>query len=134
MSGGVTKMYSITKWFGFESSHVLYGLPEGHKCGRLPSHGHSYRVAVTLKSQNLLSNGFVVDYADFDFFKKYIDDEIDHRFLNEVLPIQPSAENLAKYFFDWIYLELQELNLNPEFLYSVTVKETLKTEAVYSKS
>jgi 6-pyruvoyltetrahydropterin/6-carboxytetrahydropterin synthase len=118
-------MYKITKSFSFDASHQLMSLPEGHKCKRL--HGHTYEVIVELWSAKVNEHGFVIDFGDLDDIKKYIDRTLDHRHLNDVLPVSPSAENIAKYLFEqW----------QPGYagmLRSVTVKETPKTSATYFK-
>ena len=113
-------MYTITKEFSFDASHQLDGLPEGHKCSRL--HGHSYRVEVELQSDTLNEAGFVVDYGDLKPFKEYIDSTFDHRHLNDVLPFQTSAENIAKHLLDWCK------QLWPQTV-AVRVSETPKTWA-----
>jgi len=117
-------VYTISKMFAFEASHVLHGLPEGHKCGRLPSHGHSYRVEVTLESEELNDVGFVVDYGELKQFGDYIDNEIDHHFLNDLFDFQTSAENLAKHFYEWCVEKWPQVR-------SVRVSETQKTWAEY---
>ena len=92
-------MYQTTKQFSFSASHVLSGLPEGHQCGRL--HGHNYLVEVELEALELNGVGFIRDYGDLKPFQRLIDEQFDHRHLNDVLPGQPSAENMAKYFYLW---------------------------------
>jgi 6-pyruvoyltetrahydropterin/6-carboxytetrahydropterin synthase len=115
-------MYRIRKEFHFSASHVLEGLPVGHPCGRL--HGHNYVVTVELASEELDFVGFVVDYGELKEFKRYIDQEIDHRNLNTVLPGQPSAENLARHFYNFCR------DRWPETV-AVSVSETPKTWAEY---
>ncbi len=68
--------FLITKEFKFEAAHRLHGHP---KCGRL--HGHSYSVQVTLQREELGSDGMVQDYGDLAPIKKYIDENLDHRYL-----------------------------------------------------
>lgn len=95
-------MYSISKDFTFAASHVLEGLPEGHKCGRV--HGHNYLVRVALEAPVLDDVGFVLDYTDLGALGEQLDANLDHRHLNDVLPPEvgnPTAENLARWLFDW---------------------------------
>lgn len=115
-------MYQIQKTFSFSASHVLMGLPDGHPCGR--THGHNYVVEVILESGDLDPVGFVVDYGELRVIKQYIDDVLDHRHLNEVLPVQPSAENIARHIYD---------RFKPVFpqLAEVRISETPKTWATY---
>lgn len=90
----------LTKEFRFEASHHLPQVPKDHKCHRL--HGHSYRVELILVSTFLDDRGFAggVDYADLDEFGNYIDENLDHRNLNEVLGDEnTTAERIAHYLF-----------------------------------
>jgi 6-pyruvoyltetrahydropterin/6-carboxytetrahydropterin synthase len=121
-------MYIISKEFAFEASHVLLDMPEGHKCGRM--HGHSYRVVVVLASEQLDEYGFVADYGDLDPLKKYIDNFLDHRNLNDVLDMhQPTAEKIAEHLFDFC-----EEIWGSDFVQEVRVSETAKTWAIFRKN
>lgn len=115
-------MYKISKQFAFSASHILEGLPENHPCSRL--HGHNYIITLHLKSTVLNAAGFVRDYRELDKIKKYIDDTLDHRHLNDILLFNPTAENMAKYLFDLFKADIPEL-------YAVEVSETPKTTAIY---
>lgn len=92
-------MFTISKRFEFSASHQLEGLPEGHPCSRV--HGHNYAVEVVLQSEILDDTGFVVDFKDLKPLKTYLDDALDHRHLNDVLPVQTSSEQIAKHLYDW---------------------------------
>lgn len=92
-------MYRIGKRFTFEASHVLSGLPDGHKCTRL--HGHGYTVEVEVAADALTGPGWVTDFGDLAPFGRYLDEHFDHRHLNDVLEDQPTSENLAAHFFTW---------------------------------
>lgn len=114
-------MYTITKEFQFSASHQLDHLPEEHPCSRL--HGHNYIVIVEL-FDDVLNDGFVVDYNDLWEFRAYLDGHFDHRHLNDVVPFYPTAELLAQHFYDWCHKAW------PQCI-AVTVKETPKTSARY---
>jgi 6-pyruvoyltetrahydropterin/6-carboxytetrahydropterin synthase len=79
--------YTIGKEFSFAASHHLDHLPPDHKCARL--HGHTYTVQVLLASEELDQAGFVTDYANLGPLRRYLDAELDHRHLNDVLAFQP---------------------------------------------
>lgn len=115
-------MFKISKEFHFSASHRLDHLPEEHPCHRL--HGHNYIIIIELYSPTLNKIGFVKDYRELDFIKKWIDDNLDHRHLNDIFPVAPTAEYMAEYLYK------QFKNILPE-LYSIGVKETEKTIAVY---
>ncbi|MDD3517434.1 MAG: 6-pyruvoyl tetrahydropterin synthase family protein [Chromatiales bacterium] len=115
-------MFTIAKQFHFSASHILEGLPEGHKCGRL--HGHNYVVELVLAAQELDRHGFVVDYGDLDAFKRIIDEEFDHRHLNDVMEGPTTAENIA------CQLYLRAKALWPQVV-TVRVSESPRTWAEY---
>jgi 6-pyruvoyltetrahydropterin/6-carboxytetrahydropterin synthase len=99
-------VFTITRLFEFNASHLLTGLRPDHKCGRL--HGHNYAVELSLEAGELDEGGFVVEFGDLDPFGAFLDATLDHRHLNEVLPFQPSSEMLARYLFEWCVTHLPE--------------------------
>lgn len=115
-------MYKISKQFAFSASHILEGLQQDHPCAHL--HGHNYVIIVHLKGQLLNEVGFVKDYRELDIIKKYIDNTLDHRHLNDIFPFNPTAENIAKYLYDTFKKDVPEI-------YAVEVCETPKTSAIY---
>ena len=116
-------MFRITKEFHFSASHQLTELPADHQCARL--HGHNYIVEVELSSADLNEHGFVRDYHELAPLKRYIDDELDHRHLNDVLGHnRVTAEFLARHLYDWCQTRWQEVT-------AVRVSETPKTWAEY---
>ncbi len=118
-------MLTIAKEFSFSASHVLHELPENHPCGRM--HGHNYIVIVELgaPSDQLNKAGFVRDFGELNAVKKWIDDKIDHRHLNDVLgEVNPSAEHIAQWIFRHWKESLPELT-------AVRVSETPRTWAEY---
>jgi 6-pyruvoyltetrahydropterin/6-carboxytetrahydropterin synthase len=94
-------MFYIGKTFTFDASHRLDHLPDDHKCSRL--HGHTYRVEVGLSARSVAApEGWVYDYGDLKAFKEWIDNNLDHRHLNDFMlqefgepQIPSTAENLA---------------------------------------
>lgn len=97
-------MYRVSKRFGFSASHVLEGLGDDHPCSRL--HGHNYEVEVIAGSESLDERGFVVDFFELGGVKRLIEEQLDHRHLNDVLEGQPSAEVLARFIHDWCQANL----------------------------
>lgn len=90
-------MMSISKTFEFSASHLLEGLPSTHKCSRL--HGHSYQVRIECEG-TVDGVGFVIDYSELDWVRQLIKETLDHRHLNDVLPVNPTAENIAAWLWD----------------------------------
>ncbi len=116
-------MFRVTKEFTFSASHQLFGLASDHPCTRL--HGHNYVVEIELSSMDLDSHGFVRDYRELKAFKLYIDEDVDHRHLNEIFGNDfVTAEYLAKQFYDWCKGRWSEVT-------AVRVSETPKTWAEY---
>jgi 6-pyruvoyltetrahydropterin/6-carboxytetrahydropterin synthase len=91
--------FTIARRFSFAAAHHLVGLPPGHKCAW--AHGHTYAVEIRLVGTVLDDAGFLADFAGLDPLKDYLGAELDHRDLNEVLPVQPSCENIARYLYCW---------------------------------
>lgn len=140
-------MFRISKRFDFSASHILAGLPEGHQCGRM--HGHNYTFEVELESLTLDPTGFVLDYGELKPVKEFIDLNLDHRHLNDVVDFQPSAENIAQWFHAICqgllgaaivakgrraYFEGQDPDPVATHVSAIRVYETPKTCAEYRKS
>ncbi len=115
-------MYTISKQFSFSASHILDHLPEEHPCARL--HGHNYVVEVVLESSELNADGFVKDYGDLEPLKSFIDEKLDHQHLNDVMDGPTSAENIARFLYEFAR------GLWPEVA-AVRVSETPRTWAEY---
>ena len=115
-------MFKISKQFTFSASHVLDMLPATHQCARL--HGHNYIVEVVLEAEELNEVGFVKDYLALSELKTYIDDELDHRHLNDVFDFPTTAENIALYLYNWAHEKWPQV-------VAMRVSETPKTWAEY---
>lgn len=82
-------MYYIKKTLEISASHRL-SLSYDSKCSNL--HGHNWIITVYCRSQKLNDDGMVTDFTEI---KQRIHDVLDHANLNEVLPFNPTAENIA---------------------------------------
>jgi 6-pyruvoyltetrahydropterin/6-carboxytetrahydropterin synthase len=89
-------------------------------------HGHSYRAEVVLESRELNADGFVRDYGELDPLKRFIEERLDHRHLEDELPegMVSSAENLARFLYEFAAERWPEVA-------AVRVSETPKTWAEY---
>jgi 6-pyruvoyltetrahydropterin/6-carboxytetrahydropterin synthase len=119
--------FSITKDFHFAAAHQLQSLAPDHKCARL--HGHNYHVELHLTADELTGPGFVTDFGDLAPFGRFLEEKLDHRFLNEVLPCEPTSELLARYLAEWF-----TANLEPQIpgrLTAVCVSETPTSRATF---
>jgi len=70
-------------------SHQL-SLSYESKCSRL--HGHNWTITVFLASAKLNADGMVVD---FKHIKESVHGYLDHTNFNDLLPCNPTAENIA---------------------------------------
>ena len=116
-------MYRIAKCFDFAASHSL-DLPGGHPCSRL--HGHNYSVEIILHAEELDGQGMVLDYGALSPFREVVNG-LDHQHLNDVLSIEPTAENIARWLFE------QAAELWGSLVLAVRVSETGKTWAEYAR-
>lgn len=94
-------MYEVTVEETFAAGHALRNYHG--KCENL--HGHNYRIQVTLQGLELDSIGLLVDFIEVKKVMQTVVNRLDHQFLNELPPfdqLNPSAENIAKYFYDQI--------------------------------
>lgn len=89
-------MYYVTKKMEIAGSHRL-SLSYESKCENL--HGHNWIVKVFCKSEELNSDGMVVD---FKHIKEKIHSKLDHGNFNELLPFNPTAENIAKWICEQV--------------------------------
>ena len=90
-------MFRICRVFHFSASHQLRDLAEGHPCGRV--HGHNWTVEIILEGEQVDSRGFLRDFGDLEPIRRAIEEEFEHRHLNDVLPINPTSENVAHWLF-----------------------------------
>ncbi|MBY8842064.1 6-carboxytetrahydropterin synthase [Streptomyces sp. SP2-10] len=117
--------FTIGKKFAFEAGHRLPRLPHEHKCSR--QHGHSYEVEVILTASALEDPGFVTDFGALTPFKSFLDTELDHHNLHEILPFEPTSERLAQFLAGWFVQNLQ--SEIPGRLVAVLVRETASSWA-----
>jgi GTP cyclohydrolase IB len=116
----------ITKRFRFEAAHQLPAVPDGHKCSRL--HGHTYEVWVHVTGPISSEFGWIADFGDIKAAWKPLDEQLDHRFLNDIPGLEnPTAEVLAA----WICHRLSAAELGAGRVLAVEVAETPDSRALY---
>jgi 6-pyruvoyltetrahydropterin/6-carboxytetrahydropterin synthase len=125
-------MFEVTVEAGFSSGHYLRNY-QG-KCEN--PHGHNYRVLVTLAGAELDQAGLLLDFKILKTLLKPVVEYLDHQMINDLAPfteINPSAENLARYFYDQTSRQLQALTSGRVSVKDCTVFETDTSFARYYK-
>jgi len=123
-------MFEVTVEDTFAAGHALRGYRG--KCEN--PHGHNYKVRVTLEGEKLDDIGLLYDFKDLKLVMGDIIDRLDHQFLNDIEPFQqlnPSAENLARYFYQTTNSKLRSATDGHVRVKHVTVWETDTTTATY---
>jgi 6-pyruvoyltetrahydropterin/6-carboxytetrahydropterin synthase len=123
-------MFEVTVEDTFAAGHALRGYRG--KCEN--PHGHNYRIKVTLAGEKLDQIGLLFDFKDLKQVMGEVIDRLDHQFLNDIEPfteLNPSAENLAKYFYDEANQKLHSTTNGRVRVKDVTVWETDTTTARY---
>ncbi len=137
-------MYYLTAKAAFDSAHFL--LNHKGKCANI--HGHRWTVVAKIKGESLIESGeakgMILDFADFKKALRALAEELDHQFLVEkdslkpstiealagenfsliTLDFRPTAENMAKYFYEKLKAEHLPIHL-------VEVYETPDNCAIY---
>lgn len=91
-------LVEVTRVFTFDAAHYLEDYVG--RCGSL--HGHTYRLELTVKGERD-HRGIVVDFEDLKKVvgEVFLEPRLDHRFLNDTLPCNTTAENMVVWFFDY---------------------------------
>ena len=133
-------MYTVSARAHFDAAHFLAGYPG--KCANL--HGHRWTVVAEVRSETLNAGSMVIDFKDLKAPMQALADEWAHALLMEegtlkpatrtalneegfrivMLPCRPTAENLARLFFE----RLQGAGVSVS---RVKVYETPDTYAAY---
>ena len=113
--------FQIWKTFEFEAAHRLPRVISGHKCSKM--HGHSYRVTLWCRGVLDEEMEWVLDYAEIRAAWMTVDEELDHKCLNDVRGLEnPTAENLCL----WL---LRRLRPRLAALSKIQVQETADSGA-----
>ena len=122
-------MHEVSIEMEFSSAHALRGYRG--KCEN--THGHNYKVEIHVIGNRLDSIGLLVDFRDLKAATKRVVDYLDHKNINDLPPfdveLNPSAENLAMYFF---YEVGRDVNNDRVRVDRVRVWETSTCSATFS--
>ena len=123
------KMFVLKIVTDFASAHSLRNYPGD--CARL--HGHNWQVEVSVCSNVLDDNGIAIDFREIKKQTKLVIKRLDHQYLNEIKPfdvLNPTAENIAKYFFDEVGLLINNEGIKVK---EVLIWETPRSAVTYSE-
>ena len=123
-------MFEVTVEAGFSSGHYLRNYRG--KCEN--PHGHNYRVFVTLVGKELDGAGLLLDFKLLKQVMRPVVDRLDHQMFNDLEPfttVNPSAENLARYFYEETAKQLDEMTSGRVKVKDCTLYETDTSFARY---
>ena len=123
-------MFEVTVEAGFSSGHYLRNYRG--KCEN--PHGHNYRVFVTLVGKELDETGLLLDFKLLKQVLRPVVDYLDHQMINDLPPfteLNPSAENLARYFYQRTADQLHEMTQGRVTIKDATIYETDTSFARY---
>jgi len=109
-------MYYVKKTMEISAAHRLT-LDYESKCSRL--HGHNWTITIWCRAKELDANGMV---TDFTLIRRKVKGLLDHQVLNDIVPFNPTAENIARWLCDQV----------PN-CYKVEVQESCGNMACYEK-
>ncbi len=109
-------MYYVQKTIEISAAHNLE-LSYESKCEAL--HGHNWIIVVYCRAMELNRDGMV---TDFTHIKRVVKDTFDHQYINDILDVNPSAENIARWICDHV-----------ENCYKVSVQESEGNIAIYAR-
>lgn len=119
-------MFEVSVTQTFAAAHALRGYKG--KCEN--THGHNYRVELTVAGEKLDSIGLLADFVDIKHAMQEVISRLDHVHLNETPPfdeLNPSAENIAWYIAE----EVQKFLGEAGAISAVKVWETDNCVATY---
>jgi 6-pyruvoyltetrahydropterin/6-carboxytetrahydropterin synthase len=123
-------MFEVTVEETFAAGHALRGYRG--KCEN--PHGHNYKVQITLAGETLDNIGLLYDFKDLKAAMGEVVDRLDHQYLNDIVPFKeqnPSAENMARYFYQECTAKLKAAAADRIRVKQVKIWETDTTTATY---
>ena len=84
-------------------------------------------------SQVLDDSGIAIDFREIKRQTKLVVKRLDHQYLNDIKPfdvLNPTAENIAKYFFEEINILINNQDVKVK---EVTIWETPRSAVTYSE-
>jgi 6-pyruvoyltetrahydropterin/6-carboxytetrahydropterin synthase len=132
---------TVTVKVYFEAAHRLHNPAQPDewnarvfgKCNNPHGHGHNYVIEASVRGEVDPDSGYLIDMKDLKtVLDQTVVKDVDHRHLNIEVPwlagINPTAENLARVFYERVEPELPK----GVELASLTVHETERNSATYT--
>lgn len=94
-------MLKVTKRMEIAGSHEL-DLPYASACCNV--HGHNWIVDVEISADTANASGMLMD---FKHIKIEVHRKLDHKHINDILDVNPTAENIACWIRDEITMAIQ---------------------------
>jgi 6-pyruvoyltetrahydropterin/6-carboxytetrahydropterin synthase len=125
----VAACYTLKILTDFASAHTLRDYPGA--CARM--HGHNWKVEVEVNASALDNIGMGVDFKVIKQATRDLARQLDHRYLNELeqfAEINPTAENIAAWFYTMLSAELNDDRIA---VHAVTLWETERACVRYAE-
>lgn len=131
--------YTLKVVADFAAAHTLRGYPGA--CSRM--HGHNWKVEAEVIATELNEIGMAIDFKEIKQEVRAIAKQLDHHYLNDLNAFQeinPTAENIARYFYVELSRRLNkgdgkfDANRHPQVkVSSLTLWETERACVRYSE-
>lgn len=121
--------YTLKVVTDFASAHTLREYPG--KCSRM--HGHNWKLEVEVAASALDEIGMGIDFGRIKEVARAMAERLDHQYLNDLAPfdrINPTAENIAGYFFKGLSEQLNDARIR---VHAVTLWETERACVRYTE-
>ncbi len=122
--------YTLKVLADFAAAHTLRDYPGA--CSRM--HGHNWKIEAEVVATQLNEIGMAIDFKDIKREVRAIANTLDHYYLNDLEPFQtvnPTAENIAKYFYQELASRINNEHVSVSAL---TLWETERACVRYSES
>ncbi len=122
--------YTLKVVADFAAAHTLKDYPGA--CSRM--HGHNWKVEAEVVATELNEIGMAIDFKDIKREVRTIAKALDHYYLNDLEPFQeinPTAENIARYFYQELSSRLNSATIKVSAL---TLWETERACVTYSEN
>ena len=121
-------VYTLSIETAISAAHLLRDY-EG-PCSRI--HGHNWKIRVEVSANELDKHGIAIDFLDLKKITWQVVGPFDHNNFNKIPPfdkLNPTAENIVKYFYD----EIEKLLPSDILMKSIRLWETEKYAVEYQK-